>query len=38
MIDLNSETFYHGSKADLKIGDLIEVGYQSNYGKKRKSK
>jgi hypothetical protein len=38
MIDQNSETFYHGSKADLKIGDLIEVGYQSNYGKKRNSK
>lgn len=30
--------YYHGTKADLKIGDLIEVGYVSNYGTKRKSK
>jgi Rifampin ADP-ribosyl transferase len=26
-------TFYHGTKADLKPGDLIEPGYNSNYGK-----
>jgi len=24
--------FYHGTKADLKISDLIEPKYQSNYG------
>jgi len=30
--------YYHGTKADLKIGDLIEVGFVSNYGTKRKSK
>lgn len=24
--------FYHGTKADLKIDDLIEPNYQSNYG------
>lgn len=29
---------YHGTKADLNIGDLIEVGFTSNYGTKRKSK
>lgn len=29
---INSQTFYHGTKANLNIGDLIEVGYQSNYG------
>lgn len=33
-----SQTFYHGTKAELKTGDLIEVGYHSNYGKKKKSK
>ncbi|KUJ50827.1 NAD(+)--rifampin ADP-ribosyltransferase [Chryseobacterium sp. JAH] len=30
--------YYHGTKADLKTGDLIEVGFVSNYGTKRKSK
>lgn len=30
--------YYHGTKADLKIGDQIEVGFVSNYGSKRKSK
>ena len=24
--------FYHGTRADLKPGDLIEAGYNSNYG------
>ncbi|UII32768.1 NAD(+)--rifampin ADP-ribosyltransferase [Fulvivirga ulvae] len=33
-----SLTFYHGTKADLKTGDLIEAGYISNYGKRRKAK
>lgn len=36
VIDLNS-TFYHGTKADLKPGDLIEPGYNSNYGKRNKA-
>jgi rifampin ADP-ribosylating transferase len=26
-----SQTFFHGTKADLKIGDWIEIGYQSNF-------
>lgn len=30
--------YYHGTRADLKTGDLIEVGFVSNYGTKRKSK
>ncbi|PIF47506.1 rifampin ADP-ribosylating transferase [Chryseobacterium sp. 52] len=30
--------YYHGTKADLKAGDLIEVGFTSNYGTKRKAK
>ncbi|MDP9961203.1 NAD(+)--rifampin ADP-ribosyltransferase [Chryseobacterium lathyri] len=30
--------YYHGTKADLKPGDLIEIGFSSNYGTKRKAK
>lgn len=30
--------YYHGTKADLKPGDLIDIGYTSNYGTKRKAK
>lgn len=26
-----AQTFFHGTKADLKIGDLITVGFTSNY-------
>jgi hypothetical protein len=33
-----SQTFFHGTKADLKIGDLIEVGFNSNFGQRKKSK
>jgi len=33
-----SQTFFHGTKADLRIGDLIETGITSNYGKKKKAK
>ncbi len=29
--------FYHGTKADLKAGDLLEVGYRSNYGEGKKA-
>lgn len=35
--DLSSQPFYHGTKADLKPGDLIEPGYNSNYGKRKKA-
>ena len=35
--DLNAQRFYHGTKADLKPGDLIAPGYQSNYGKRKKA-
>jgi rifampin ADP-ribosylating transferase len=31
----NTETFYHGTKADLKEGDLIGAGFASNYGKRK---
>lgn len=33
-----SQTYFHGTKADLKIGDFIETGYNSNYGQKKKAK
>ncbi len=33
-----SQTFFHGTKADLKIGDFIEIGIESNYGQKNKAK
>src|ERR1700754_132564 len=32
-----SEKYYHGTKANLKEGDLIIAGFNSNYGKKRKA-
>ena len=28
-----ARTYFHGTKADLKIGDLVEIGRTSNYGK-----
>jgi Rifampin ADP-ribosyl transferase len=34
---LTSQTFYHGTKANLKQGDLIEPGFNSNYGKRKKA-
>jgi hypothetical protein len=35
--DLRSQQFYHGTKADLKPGDLIAPGFNSNYGKGKKA-
>jgi rifampin ADP-ribosylating transferase len=32
-----SGPFYHGTKADLKLGDLIAPGYNSNYGKRKQA-
>ena len=29
--------YYHGTKADLKTGDLIEPGYRSNFGTQKKA-
>lgn len=31
--NVNLGPFYHGTKADLKPGDLISPGYRSNYGR-----
>lgn len=33
-----AQTFYHGTKADLQPGDMIEPGFNSNYGSRRKAK
>jgi hypothetical protein len=33
-----SQTYFHGTKADLNIGDLIEVGLSSNYGQRKNAK
>ncbi len=27
--------FYHGTKTELRVGDLLEPGYHSNFGKRR---
>lgn len=35
--NLKSLRFYHGTKAELKQGDLIGPGYCSNYGKRKKA-
>lgn len=35
---LDPGPFYHGTKADLKPGDLLEPGFNSNYGERKKAK
>ena len=35
MDDPSSQRFYHGTKAHLKPGGLIEPGYNSNFGKRK---
>ena len=35
--DLSSQRLYHGTKANLMPGDLIEPGFNSNYGKQKKA-
>src|SRR5688572_24556080 len=32
---LGAQVFYHGTKANLMEGDLIEPGFQSNYGSRK---
>jgi rifampin ADP-ribosylating transferase len=31
------QLFYHGSRADLKPGDLLAAGYSSNYGRRKQA-
>jgi len=33
----DTRTFYHGARADLRVGDLIAPGHVSNYGSRRKA-
>ncbi len=33
-----AQTYLHGTKADLKIGDFIETGFNSNYGQRKNAK
>jgi hypothetical protein len=33
----DSGPFFHGTKADLKSGDLLDPGYSSNFGERRKA-
>ena len=33
-----AQTYFHGTKADLKIGDFIEIGVTSNYGQRNNAK
>jgi len=32
------QTYFHGTKADLKIGDYIQVGNNSNFGERKSAK
>ena len=34
----DSGTYYHGTKADLDVGDLIQPGYSSNYGRRSQAR
>lgn len=31
------QRYFHGTKADLKLGDLVEPGGSSNYGKRKQA-
>lgn len=33
-----AQTYFHGTKADLAIGDLITVGFKSNFGSQNEAK
>lgn len=33
-----AQTYFHGTKADLKLGDYIRVGNNSNFGKRKNAK
>ena len=35
--NVSSQPFYHGTRADLKPGDLIGPGHASNFGKRKKA-
>lgn len=33
-----AQTYFHGTRANLNVGDRIEVGYNSNYGQRKNAK
>ena len=33
-----AQTYFHGTKTDLKVGDFIEVGFNSNFGQRKNAK
>jgi len=33
-----AQTYFHGTKADLKVGELIEAGFNSNFGQRKNAK
>ena len=33
-----AQTYFHGTRSDLKVGELIEVGFNSNYGQRKNAK
>lgn len=33
-----AQTYFHGTKADLKAGDIIEIGFNSNFGQRKNAK
>ena len=33
-----AQTYFHGTKVDLKLGEMIEVGFNSNYGQRKNAK
>lgn len=33
-----AQTYFHGTKSELKVGDLIKVGFNSNYGQQKNAK
>jgi len=33
-----AQTYFHGTKADLKVGDFIEAGFNSNFGQRKNAK
>jgi hypothetical protein len=35
--DLYAQQFFHGTKANLKEGDLLAAGFNSNYGKQKQA-
>ena len=36
--DSEPERFYHGTRADLRAGDMIAPGYASNYGQRKQAR